>query len=377
MGHMEAVSMSSDNGGKNALDATMHPLKGIYGEQLYIFKNSKYNKIESIGQLKNTTLLVVVDNEQSAIGKALHKAFSTYWKFNNYKFITRNEVFNYVGKKEYSFFMYVRDEHYMAGGFDRGNLYGPPHFFYKSDAMQHDPNKSHWGNGEFGSRYLFLICINNGNRVTDTTEDEIMANMSAADYIVPYPDNDYFYSNAGLLLAREQDAIPEFDTIVSNFQNDVDYVAKNKAEYVEKEGIPQSVKCNLLYNGQKNELKINLFTFDGNLKKLIKNKTVYINNGITDELGRGIITQLTGLDENNVKLVPDALLDSIIKSGNEDAFVLKDLTIDKYGGYKIKNTSGEEEVSIPTKYSNNALGTFDLLGTDAWSDRKKVTVITK
>ncbi|MBL4716243.1 MAG: hypothetical protein JKX95_06365 [Bacteroidia bacterium] len=62
------------------------------------------SKFENISKFKNTTLLVLLDNEEGTPYNTIVKnAIRKYWKFNDYKFIRGNQFEELVGKTEYSF----------------------------------------------------------------------------------------------------------------------------------------------------------------------------------------------------------------------------------------------------------------------------------
>ena len=414
MANLDPIPVSTDKG-ENAFDRAKHlQVESFLTEAittspswyLFLYKNRKFDKIKAVTMLKNTTLLVVIDDEQTEIKNALNKAFSIYWKFNNYKFISRSEVQQYTEKKEYSYFMFARDEHFIAqlqdlqvnyikqnsnGSADRRivlNSWNPPHLFYKSDSMQNTPTQDHNSQGEFRSTYMFLLCVRNKDGAIKTKEEDvIMDQMSIADYILTQDPTvkgssglDYSFDKAGTLMQRERDVIPQINTIVANLEDDMEYMYKTQSEYIAKRTcVNQVSKCHLLYNGSKVELKLNLFAYNTTFKKALKDKTIYINSSITDELGKDLIACATGLDKGNVKMAPKSEIDSLINmgSGNDNVLVFQDLTPDCYGFYQISTTLGEEVLGLEPRRTTDALGTFDLLGTDAWSDRKKVSVITK
>ncbi|HXB13085.1 MAG TPA: hypothetical protein VNZ45_13945 [Bacteroidia bacterium] len=384
MYNLDPASVNTDKG-ENFWDRGMHPFQ----QYLFIYKNRKFSKVEATTMLKNTTLLVVIDSGQTEIKNALNKAFSTYWKFNKYMFINRNDVKHYAGRKEYSFFMFTRDEHYIPSALDRKgiNSWNPPHLFYRFDSMQHAPSTAFFHQaGDFVATYMFLLCINNGN-IVETNDEDQMEHMSIADYILTGDPSvngligrNYSYDDAGTLMQREHDVIPQINTVVANFEDDLEFMYKTRFEYISKKTCESQVsKCHLLYKDSKVELKLNLFVYNTTFKKALKGKTLYINRNLTDELGRSIIAFVTGLDKSDIKMVPRSEIDSLIIKGtdNDNVLVLEDLSLDCYGYYQISTTLGEELMGLEPKRTIDALGSFDVLGTDAWSERKNVSLIDK
>lgn len=55
-------------------------------------------------KLRATTLLVIIDDEQSDLGQSIMDAFDRHWKYNEHKFIKREDVAIYEKDKRYSFF---------------------------------------------------------------------------------------------------------------------------------------------------------------------------------------------------------------------------------------------------------------------------------
>ena len=67
-------------------------------------------------KLKKTTLLVVLDDEQSELGQSVIKSFDTHWKFSKYEFIGIADIEKYRKDENYSIFKFERRDYPMTSG---------------------------------------------------------------------------------------------------------------------------------------------------------------------------------------------------------------------------------------------------------------------
>jgi hypothetical protein len=350
------VSLYDDKCGSWANDKPSNPFAGrdpVRGSEvgmscLKIYKDRENSKVESALKLKETTTLVVVDNEESDYGKAIKKAFQEYWKYTPYKFITTQEVVNFAGKKDYSFFMFARDEHYEATIVNQqgiGYAHGMPTIYYKSDSMRHKPKTGLLASnsGEYMSTYVFMIALSDEKGVEDSTEENVTSNFSVADYIVPFKSNtDASYKYAGSLAQNRINAIYLLDGTVKNIEKDLEYMYGKKRD---KMGNIETKKYTMQYMGCKFNFNMDIIAYEGG-DRTWKDKTLFVNNKICDNLGRTIIAGLLGLDNKNVELVQKAFIDSVVKAGDNDKLIIWDIDADEAGDYKISSIDGTELIGI-------------------------------
>lgn len=317
-------------------------------EYLFLYEKRKYTKIESVTKLKNTTLLVVADSEESAMGKALEQVFSVYWKYTNYKFIKPSEVLNYTGKAGYSFFMFVRDEHQSSPKAPLPGT-GPqtitnghssrPHLYYQLDTMQHI-------HGSYFSTYLFVICIPNGDSIKkDTKDDDVMESMSIADYINPLITDEL----PGSLLQKEKKAMSEFNTIVSNFQDDLAYIYKTKTEYTPVI-IPISSKLGKLYvTYESQEIKCRtMISYYGDAQKLLKTRKILIDSSLADNTSIRYLAKIAEIDTSQIQLVNvNVINDSIEKRDENICYIENPCASCGTGILRICDTYGKKMVDFP------------------------------
>lgn len=496
------VSTYADKGGDATKMFNLHPFAFNPFEGnitfLKIYKGRNCNKIESCIKLKQTTTLVVIDNEESEYGKALKKAFANNWTYTPYKIIKPSEVCSYARRQGFSFFMFMRDEYKEGTGIGPNGtityIHGTPNLYYLSDSMQHGPR---FFGTQYSATYMFVLALRCGSFPQDTTETDITDAFSYADYTLPGIDNDFSCTNAGSKTAKEKETITQLNTIVLNIDRDMQYMNKNKREktatfqtlkytmqskggplqfklnvgtfeggqdswvnkslYINsklsnefgrtaiagllgldngkvklateneienakktsgnnimiwdtcmdeyddyqviapdgtelirigiadvneifnkkranKTGDYQTTKCAILYNSKEYAFKFHYVTFGETCKKIVKNKTLYINSESVDEFGKGLTARILGMDTQQVKLVPPYQIDSLIHKGDNNALIFSGNSMDESRNYMITTIDGIELIGMQSAGFNKDVGELDLIGADKWSERKKMSL---
>jgi hypothetical protein len=335
-----------DKGGDASKLFNFHPINPFAylgtSSFLKIYKNRDCGKVETAKRLKQTTTLVVIDDENSAYGQALKKAFADHWKYTAFKIIKPAEVFTYYRKTGYSFFMFARDEHKEGRGVnDKGQMtatHGDPNIYYKCDTMVHAPK---FFGTEYISTYMFVLTLRCGVMPEDTDEEHLTEAWSYADYTLPNIDNDFRYGNAGKREEKETLTIPQLGAVVGNIERDLEYMYKNNRE---KMPTPQTLKYSMPYKGNTLKFTMDIVTYEGG-QDTWANKTLLINNKLCDDFGKSAIAGLLGLDDSKARLVSPDELDKYRKLKDNTVMML-DMERDENGNYQVTTADSTELIGM-------------------------------
>jgi hypothetical protein len=287
---------------------------------------------KEVQSLKSTTLLVVVDSDQSALGKALISSFNKYWKFTKFKFIKSSDMDKNLSNGNVSIFDFV-----LLGGFQKGHEFvqykqsdvdgffdfggGSKQLFIYLDKSV-PPGKVYYKNRTIASSAKCSFAIFRGGPDIKQVDQGLYSGVSFVDYVTPTQPETGVYDEKGMwhkhtqfdlyesLNSDEQLTIPYISFYIERLEQHLEYIYQHGAA---PKTSKETEKISWEYKGGANDDVAKITSYDDGLQQ-IKTMKILVDSAITDAVGKKILAKTLGISEDAIQLVPWSTIEDAINN---------------------------------------------------------------
>lgn len=271
---------------------------------------------KEVQSLKTTTLLVVVDSTESALGKAIVSSFNKYWKFTKFKFIKSSDIDKNLSNSNVSIFDFV-----LVGGFQKGHefvQYGGSLFDFGGSKQLFIfidpsllPGKVYYKNRNIASSAKCSFAIFQGGKDMKLVDQGLYSGVNFIDYVTPTQPETGIYDAKGMwhkktqfdlyesLNSDEQITIPYISFYIERLEQHLEYINHHQAA---PKTTKDNEKISWEYKGGANADDAKITSYDDGLQQ-IKTMKILVDSAITDEVGKKILAKTLGISEDAIQLV--------------------------------------------------------------------------
>ncbi len=286
-------------------------------------------RIQNVKALQASTLLVVVDDLNSDMGKKIAEVFSHQWKFNSYKIIPYSEMEPCLTKAQYSFFVFAEQDAWMNMGSREliRKMYINPN---------NKPDQTAYNN------YFIYAMFRGGNEIDDKG---IVKKIPMAEYVI----------NAVTIYGKgfEEKTLGEIESgmlaclpqIVDEMQSDLYFMMKNNSVPIFE---TEPIKLYLNYESKDIKARTAVYYYNKSNNQ-VETETILIDSALGDSKSIQYLTRITNIKAQQIHLVSKQEIQAAIDGHQPGVLYVKQLCSSfndgsgsSMGAYRICNTNGEK-----------------------------------
>jgi hypothetical protein len=320
--------------------------------QEYLDQADRYKRF--MADIKDKTLLVVVDDSTSDYGKSLVQGFNSFWHLTKVQYITSSEIHKYVELPGYALFSLLIRDYAVHLGSTEGTSYGPgagaaggsvrivhvkhdlKRIIYP-DSLPINANNpeylkkhSDWHIQE-SVEFDFLLC-------GDYLDDTIAHSINSLKLCDNYPL--YVQTNPSLpLKVYEPVASPYVVQIIRTYQQQL----QNKIESKKPFETLTKKKVSYQREGKEKTETVRVYEYDGGLAQA-QGKKIYVDSSFISKEQVQLVSGALGVSDDNIIRIGGTQTAAMFKSNDSNTLILTHDSPDSWGHvmYILYTTNGVE-----------------------------------